>query len=110
MAIARSPVEYGSSRSGYAALCADPHFLGGDIGALAVLHTWTRTLEWHPHVHMLVPGGALGSDGRTWLRAPPGRKRYLVPVKALAKRFRGRFLALARRVSSITSLRCGVTS
>ena len=80
-----------------AALCADPHFLGGRIGALAVLHTWTRTLEWHPHVHMLVPGGALAPDGRTWRPAPPRRKRFLVPVKALAKRFRGRFLQLARR-------------
>jgi len=78
-------------------LCTDPHYLGGQVGALAVLHTWTRTLEWHPHVHMLVPGGAMAPDGRTWLPAPPRRKRYLVPVRALAKRFRGRFLHLARR-------------
>lgn len=67
------------------------------IGALAVLHTWTRTLEWHPHVHMLVPGGGLAADGQTWLSVPPRSKRYLVPEKALAKHFRGRFLALARR-------------
>jgi Putative transposase/Transposase zinc-binding domain len=80
-----------------ARLCADPHYLGGQIGALAVLHTWTRTLEWHPHIHMLVPGGALAPDGRTWLPTPPGRKHYLVPVRALAKLFRGRFLHLARR-------------
>src|SRR5262245_46446349 len=72
-----------------AELCADPHFLGAQIGALAVLHTWTRTLEWHPHIHMLVPGGGLAPDGRTWLRAPRRRKRFLVPVEALAKRFRG---------------------
>ncbi len=37
-----------------AALCKDSRYLDGQIGALAVLHTWTRTLEWHPHVHMLV--------------------------------------------------------
>lgn len=79
------------------ALCADPRFVGGKIGALAVLHTWTRTLEWHPHVHMLVPGGALAPDGRTWLPVPGRSKRYLVPVKALSKHFRGRFLHLARR-------------
>jgi hypothetical protein len=79
-------------------LCADQHFLGAEeIGALAVLHTWTRTLEWHPHVHMLVPGGGLAADGQTWLSVPPRSKRYLVPEKALAKHFRGRFLALARR-------------
>jgi hypothetical protein len=80
-----------------AELCSDPHFLGAQIGALAVLHTWTRTLEWHPHIHMLVPGGGLAPDGRTWLPVPKRRKRYLVPVRALAERFRGRFLALARR-------------
>jgi hypothetical protein len=80
------------------ALCADPHFLGTkQIGALAVLHTWSRTLEWHPHVHMLVPGGGLAADGQTWLRVPRRRKAFIVPEKALAKRFRGRFVALARR-------------
>lgn len=87
-----------------ARLSADPRFLGGKIGALAVLHTWTRTLEWHPHVHMLVPGGGLAADGRTWLRTPPGRKRYLVPVRALSKLFRGRFLHLARRALPHVSL------
>lgn len=91
------PVLFRAAFTALARLCADPHFLGGQIGPLAVLHTWTRTLEWHPHVHMLVPGGALASDGRTWIAAPPRRKLYLVPEKALAKLFRGLFLALARR-------------
>ncbi|HKU39284.1 MAG TPA: IS91 family transposase [Polyangiales bacterium] len=79
-----------------AALCADPRYVGGRIGALAVLHTWTRTLEWHPHVHMLVPAGALGPDGRTWLEPKDRRKPFLVPVRALSELFRGRFLRLAR--------------
>jgi Putative transposase/Transposase zinc-binding domain len=79
-----------------AALCADPRFVGGQIGALAVLHTWTRTLEWHPHVHMLVPAGALAADGRSWLEPKDRRKPFLVPVRALSERFRGRFLSLAR--------------
>ena len=79
-------------------LAADPNYLGANIGALAVLHTWTRTLEWHPHIHMLVPGGGLGPDGRTWKTVHrPGRKDFLVPIRALAKLFRGRFLHLARR-------------
>ncbi|XWV18293.1 MAG: hypothetical protein HEQ11_20100 [Gemmatimonas sp.] len=50
------------------ALAADRHYLGGTIGMLAVRHTWTRTLEYHPHGHGLVPGGALAADG-TWRRA-----------------------------------------
>lgn len=80
-----------------AALCADPHWLGGHIGALAVLHTWTRTLEWHPHVHLLVPAGGLAPDGQTWLVPPRRKQPFLVPEPALAKLFRGRFLHLARR-------------
>ena len=80
-----------------AELCQDPHFLGAQIGALAVLHTWTRTLSWHPHVHMLVPGGGLAADGETWVSAPRRKKRYLVPAAALSEKFRGRFMALARK-------------
>ena len=80
-----------------AALCADPHYVGGRVGALGVLHTWTRTLEWHPHVHMLVPAGALSPDGRRWLQPKDRNKPFLVPVRALSAHFRGRFLSLARR-------------
>ncbi len=76
------------------ALAADPHYLGGTVGILAVLHTWTRTLGYHPHVHCLVPGGALAPDGMTWRRA---RGTYLVPVRALSVGFRARFLARWRR-------------
>ena len=68
------PVLFQAAFESLSALCADPHWLGGQVGALAVLHTWTRTLEWHPHVHMLVPGGALAPDGRTWLSLPPRPK------------------------------------
>lgn len=83
------------------ALAADPHYVGGTLdiaeirtlGILAVLHTWTRTLGYHPHVHCLVPGGGLAPDGVTWRRA---RGRYLVPVRALSVRFRARFLARLR--------------
>lgn len=93
------PVLFRAAFEALAALSADPKHLGAEVGALAVLHTWTRTLEWHPHVHLLVPGGGLAPDGRTWV--PARRLRhgtlFLVPVKAVAKRFRGRFLHLARR-------------
>jgi hypothetical protein len=78
------------------ALCLDPKYLGGRVGGLAVLHTWSRTLEWHPHIHLLVPGGALDDQG-AWLTVRRRRKEFLVPVKALAKKFCGRFLYLARR-------------
>jgi hypothetical protein len=79
-----------------AALCADRRWLGGRTGALAVLHTWTRTLEWHPHLHVLVPAGALAPDGRTWLVPKHRDKPLFVPVRALSALFRGRFMARAR--------------
>jgi hypothetical protein len=75
------------------ALAADRRYVGGTLGILAVLHTWTRALVYHPHVHCLVPGGALASDGTTWR---PARGHFLVPVRALAVGFRARFLALLK--------------
>lgn len=91
------PVLFRAAYDSLAELCLDPRFLGARIGALAVLHTWTRTLGWHPHVHMLVPGGGLGVDGETWVPVPSRCKRYLVPIRALSAKFRGRFMALARQ-------------
>jgi len=74
----------------------DPKFVGGKLGMLAVLHTWTRALEHHPHVHMLVPAGGLDKDG-VWLQS---RKKFLVPVRALSKLFRARFMKLPRKALS----------
>lgn len=75
------------------ALAADPHYVGGTLAILAVLHTWTRALVYHPHVHCLVPAGAVAADGTTWR---PARDDFLVPVRALSLRFRARFLARLR--------------
>ena len=54
---------------------------------VGVLHTWTRQLLYHPHVHYLVTGGGLTADGR-WRSS---RKDFLVPVKALSPIFRAKF-------------------
>jgi hypothetical protein len=75
-------------------LAADPPYVGGLIGVLCVLHTWTRTLAYHPHVHCLVPAGGLSADRTEWR---PARTAYLVPVQALSKLFRGLFLDLVRQ-------------
>lgn len=74
-------------------LTADPRYVGGNVGILAVLHTWTRQLGRHAHVHCLVTGGGL-TDGGHWLDA---RKKYLVPVKALSSLFRAKFMALVHK-------------
>jgi hypothetical protein len=68
-------------------LAHDPRFVGGRLGMVGVLHTWTRQLIYHPHVHFIVTGGGLTDDGR-WRAA---RADFLVPVKALSKIFRAKF-------------------
>jgi len=75
-------------------LAADPRYVGGLVGVMAVLHTWGSNLTYHCHVHCLVTGGGLSSDGRTWM---PARENYLVPVRALSRLFRGNFLDRIRR-------------
>ena len=70
-------------------LTADPHYVGGRVGVMAVLHTWGSNLSYHPHVHCLVTGGGLSPDGHMWM---PARDNYLVPVVALSRLFRGLFL------------------
>jgi hypothetical protein len=77
-------------------LARDPRFVGGQIGMLGVLHTWTRDLFYHPHVHYLVPGGGVDRDGQTWL---PARKNFFLPVKALSKLFRAAFQHALRKTA-----------
>ena len=56
-------------------LASDPKFVGTDrLGFFGVLHTWGRTLDYHPHVHYVVPGGGLSADGSRWL--PSRRCRW----------------------------------
>ena len=82
-------------------LAKDPHFMGGQIGLVGVLHTWTRNLIYHPHVHYLAPGGGLGTDGHTWL---PACKRFFLPVKALSKLFRAAFQRALKRTAIYPSV------
>jgi hypothetical protein len=69
-------------------LAQDPRFVGGTLGMVGVLHTWTRALIYHPHVHYVVPGGGLAPDGTTW---QPAREDFLLPVRALSVIFRAKF-------------------
>jgi hypothetical protein len=64
--------------------------LGGDLGITALLHTWGQQLNFHPHLHCIVTGGALRRDGRGW-RSPKQRK-FLFPIRAVAALFRGKLL------------------
>jgi hypothetical protein len=75
--------------------------LGGRLGFLAILHTWSQVLLDHFHIHCVVPGGVL--DNGAWI-TKRSRNPYLFPVKALSRVFRGKFIALlehARRTDRL---------
>src|SRR5215813_12937823 len=67
-------------------LALDPRFTGGRIGMVGVLHTWTRDLQYHPHVHYIVAGGGLTQEGR-WKSSGD---QFLVPGKPLNIIFRAK--------------------
>jgi hypothetical protein len=92
-------------------IAADPKHLGAEIGFFAVLHTWGQNLTHHPHLHCVVPGGGLSSDGQRWVACRPG---FFLPVRVLSRFFRRRFLELLQHAfdagqleffSSLQSLR-----
>jgi hypothetical protein len=85
-------------------LAQDPRFVGARLGLVGVLHTWTRQLLYHPHVHYLVTGGGLTDDGR-WRAA---RSDFLVPVKALSRIFRAKFREALRKTALFAQVAPGV--
>ena len=88
-----------NQKTGYAALlkqsaatlqdvAAREKYLGAELGILSVLHTWGRQLQYHPHVHCVVPAGGLRADRLRWCR--PKTRDYFLPHNVLAARFRTR--------------------
>jgi hypothetical protein len=69
-------------------IAADPKHLGADIGVTAVLHTWGSAMTHHPHLHCVIPGGGLTSDGQ-W---QPCKRGFFLPVRVLSRLFRRLFL------------------
>ncbi len=88
-------VLFRSSATALQQLAADPRFLGGQIGMVGVLQTWTRDLRYHPHIHYLVPAGAYVPAEERWVGA---KGRFLVHVKPLAKLFRGKVRAALQQL------------
>jgi hypothetical protein len=75
-------------------LSADPRHLGARIGFTAVLHTWSQTLEYHPHLHCIVTGGGLSADGQQWVSS---RGDFFLPVAVLSRLFRGKMVAYLKQ-------------
>jgi len=72
-------------------LAAQPKHLGAELGVTALLQTWTRDLRYHPHVHLLVPGGGLTANQLRWVRVKDAQ--FFLPQVKLAARFKGRLKA-----------------
>ncbi len=75
-------------------LLGDPKYAGGKAGFVGVLHTWTRLLMYHLHIHYIVPDGAFDVVRNKWNKAS---HQYLIPVKALSKLFRENFQKLLKK-------------
>jgi len=82
-------------------LLADERHLGAEIGIVAALHTWGRTLSFHPHVHLLVTGGGLGPDGH-WREC---KRDFLLPVGVIKAKFRGKWLHWLNRAYAADEIR-----
>ncbi|MEK7716268.1 MAG: IS91 family transposase [Pseudomonadota bacterium] len=80
---------------------ANPRWLGGEIAATLILHTWGQNLGQHLHLHCLIAAGALHADGH-WICS---RRGFLFPVTALSQVFRGKFLAALKQAFSSGALK-----
>lgn len=85
-----------------AKLAADPKFLGAQPGMMAVLHTWTRAMLFHPHAHFLVTAGGLSPDRLRWLS--PQNPRFLVPGYALSIIFRAKVRHALKRAGLLSNV------
>ncbi len=76
-------------------VAANPARLGAEVGFLSILHTWGQTLQRHPHIHCVVPGGGISPDHQRWIRSP---SHFFLPVRVLSRVFRGKFIAGLRQM------------
>lgn len=76
-------------------LAKDKRFLGSSrIGYLAVLHTWGSMLQYHPHIHLVIPGGAVSEDGNQWLSS---RQDLFVHTRPFTRIFKAKFKDAMRK-------------
>ena len=83
-------------------VAADERYLGAEVGAIAVLHTWGQALSHHPHIHYIVPGGGISPDRTRWVPCLPG---FFLPVRVLSRRFRDLFVQQLRTAFADGELR-----
>lgn len=97
---------FGAAAATLRELAKNPKYVGSSrLGFTGVLHTWGRTLSYHPHLHFVVPGGAISEDGEAWL---PSRVDFFVPVRAASILYRAKFLALMAPTGLLDPIRKAV--
>lgn len=84
-------------------IARNPEHLGAEIGFFGILHTWGQNLLFHPHIHCVIPGGGISANRDSWIHP---KYPFFLPVKALAKVFRGKFVAGLRRAHRKKRLTC----
>jgi hypothetical protein len=84
------------------AVAKDKRFIGGDLpGFFGVLHTWGRQLQYHPHIHYIVPGGAVSKSDSTW---HPSQVSFFAPVKAMSTIFKAKLRDEFTRIGLIDTI------
>ena len=92
---------FAAVRSTLTELLADPRYLGAQAGAVLALHTWSRSLALHPHIHVLVSDGGLSSTG-AWVTP---RRSHFLPARVVMMLFRGKLLGAVRALHRAGALR-----
>src|SRR4051812_4584613 len=77
--------------------------LGAEIGFFGILHAWGQNMVFHPHIHCVIPGGGISPDKLRWIHP---LYAFFLPVKALGKVFRGKFVNGLRRAYRMKQLIC----
>ena len=87
-------------------LTPDPKYIGGDLpGFFGVLHTWGRQLQYHPHIHYIVTGGAILKKDGSWR---PSRVDFYLPVRAMSKIFRAKFCDEMKKAGLLSQIPASV--
>jgi hypothetical protein len=77
-------------------LSSNPKYIGAKLGYFGLLHTWSRRLDYHPHVHYIVTGGGLDIQNNKWIKS---NNKFLLPVKALSALFKAKFRDELKKLS-----------
>ncbi|MCO4781772.1 MAG: IS91 family transposase [Candidatus Cloacimonetes bacterium] len=70
-------------------LTKDEKYLGAKIGVISTLHTWGQQLNYHPHIHCIIPSGGLSLDNTKWV---DGKEGFFLPIKVMSKVFKAKFI------------------